>query len=97
MTNNAVAKRIDQYVGQILTFRGWITEIEQVGEEWRITVAGTKTGDHYSQYMVFMTEQEPAFAVEEVHYFYGRCIGPYQIQSEEGTDSIPSFDLLVWD
>ena len=94
---NAVAKRIDQYVGQILTFRGWITEIEQVGEEWRITVAGTKTGDHYSQYMVFMTEQEPAFAVEEVHYFYGRCIGPYQIQSEEGTDSIPSFDLLVWD
>lgn len=92
-----VSKRIDQYVGQILSFRGWITEIQQVGEEWRITVAGAKSGDHFSQYMIFMTEQDPPFAVEELHYFYGRCIGPYQIQSEEGTDSVPSFDLLVWD
>ena len=92
-----VAKRIDQYVGQTLTFRGWVTSIDQIGEEWRISVAGAKTGSHYSQYMVFMSEQEPAFAVDEIRYFYGKCIGPYQYQSEEGTESVPSFDLLVWD
>ena len=92
-----VAKRIDQYVGKTLCFRGWITAIEEVGDEWRITVAGAHSADHYSQYMVWMTEQEPAFAVDEVHYFYGKCIGPYQYQSEEGTESVPSFDLLVWD
>ena len=92
-----VAKRTDQYVGQTLCFRGWVTAIDEVGDEWRITVAGAHSGEHYSQYMVWMAAQEPSFAVGEVRYFYGRCIGPYQYQSEEGTDSVPSFDLLVWD
>ena len=95
---NTVATRIDQYYDQTLVFNAWVTGIEQVGAEWMITVAGTKTGDHYGQKMVFIAAQEPGFAVEEKHTFYGRCIGPYKIMSEEGTEeSVPSFDLLVWD
>ena len=94
---NAVATRIDQYVGKTLCFSAYVTAIEEVGDEWKITVAGSKAGDQYTQYMVFMAEQEPAFAVEEKHTFYGRCIGPYQTQSEETVESIPSFDLLIWD
>ncbi len=93
----ALTSRIDQYVGKLMSFSVWITAIDQIGDEWRISAAGAQVGDHYSQPMIFMSEQEPAFAVEEKHTLYGKCRGPYQIQSEEGTESIPSFDLLLWD
>ena len=93
----ALTSRVDQYVGKSMSFSVWITAIDQVGDEWRISAAGSKTGDHYSQAMIFMMEEEPPFAVEEKHTLYGECKGPYQIQSEEGTESVPSFDLLLWD
>ena len=94
----ALTSRIDQYVGKILTFSVWITDIQQLGDEWFISVAGAQVGDHYSQPMIFVTEEEPTFAVDEKHTLYGRCKGPYEVQSEEGTESsIPSFDLLLAD
>ena len=93
----AVAARTDQYVGKILSFSVWITEIEQVGDEWRITAAGSKTGDHYTQLMVYIAEQEPSFAVGDKHTLFGKCTGTYPIQSEESTEVMPRFDLLFWD
>ena len=94
---SALNSRIDQYIGKTMTFTVWITEMEEIGDEWRITAAGAKTNDHYSQLMVFIAEQEPAFAVEEKHTLFGICRQPYQIQSEETVEMIPSFDLLFWD
>ena len=93
----ALTSRIDQYVGKTLSFSVWITRIEQVGEEWHIYASGAKTGDHYSQNMIFIAEEEPPFSVEEKHTLYGKCVGPFNIESEEGTDSVPSFDLILWD
>ena len=94
----ALTSRIDQYIGKTLAFRNYyVVKIEQVGEEWMITAANSQVGDHYSQLMIFMTDEEPSFAVEERHTFYGTCTGPYTIQSEETTEYIPSFDLLFWD
>ena len=95
---SALTSRIDQYIGKTLAFRNYyVVKIEQVGEEWMITAANSQVGDHYSQLMIFMTDEEPSFAVEERHTFYGTCTGPYTIQSEETTEYIPSFDLLFWD
>ena len=93
----ALTSRMDQYVGKTMSFQVWITAIDQIGDEWRVSAAGSKTGDHYSQPMIFMAEEEPPFAVEEKHALYGKCRGPYQIQSEEGIEAVPSFDLLLWD
>ena len=94
----ALTSRIDQYVGKVLTFSVWITGIDKLGDEWAVSAAGAQVGDHYSQLMVYFTDQEPAFAVEEKHTVYGTCKGPYEIQSEEGTESsIPCFDLLLID
>ena len=93
----ALTSRVDQYVGKTMSFSVWITAIDQIGDEWRISAAGSNAGNHYSQPMVFMVEEEPPFAVDEKHTLYGTCKGPYQIQSEEGIESVPSFDLLLWD
>ena len=92
-----MSTRTDQYVGTVLTFGAYVTSIEQIGSEWKTTVAGSKSGDHYSQYIILMSDEEPGYAVEEKHTFYGKCIGPFQTQSEEGTESLPAFDLLLWD
>ena len=91
--------RIEQYVGKITKFSVWITAIDQIGDEWRITAAGAKTGDHYSQLLMYFTQEEPSFSVdaEKKLTLYGKCIGLYQIQSEESVESIPSLDLLLFD
>ena len=91
--------RIEQYVGKITKFNVWITAIDQIGDEWRITAAGAKTGDHYSQLLMYFTQEEPPFSVdaEKKLTLYGKCIGLYQIQSEESVESIPSLDLLLFD
>ena len=91
--------RIEQYVGKITKFSVWITAIDQIGDEWRITAAGAKTGDHYSQLLMYFTQEEPPFSVdaEKKLTLYGKCIGLYQIQSEESVESIPSLDLLLFD
>ena len=93
----ALSSRVDQYVGKTLSFSVWITGIDRIGDEWRILAAGAKTGDHYSQRLVFMCEEEPPFAVEEKHTLYGKCRGLYEYQSEEDPESYPLFDLLLWD
>ena len=91
--------RIEQYVGKITKFNVWITAIDQIGDEWRITAAGAKTGDHYSQLLMYFTQEEPPFSVDadKKLTLYGKCIGLYQIQSEESVESIPSLDLLLFD
>ena len=91
--------RIEQYVGKITKFNVWITAIDQIGDEWRITAAGAKTGDHYSQLLMYFTQEEPPFSVdaEKKLTLYGKCIGLYQIQSEESVESIPALDLLLFD
>ncbi len=94
---NSVATRIDQYVNKIMTFSGRVIAMDEIGDEWRITVAGAESAGHYSQLLIFNTEQEPAFSVEEKHTFYGKCIGPYQFQSEESVESVPAFDLIFWE
>ena len=48
---------------------------------------------------MYFTQEEPSFSVdaEKKVTLYGKCIGLYQIQSEESVESIPSLDLLLSD
>lgn len=94
---DAIAKRADQYIGKTLCYAAWITGIEQVGDEWHITAAVSNVGDHYSNFLLFISDQEPPFSVDEKHTLYGTCRASFQIQSEESIEFIPSFDLLLWD
>ena len=44
-----------------------------------------------------ITEEKPDFVVGSQQTMYGRLTGTYEVQSEEGTENYPSFDLLFWD
>ena len=74
-----------------------IVDIREEGNEWIITGAAAKSVENYRNFMVFVTEQEPNFAVGDQVMIYGICRGSYQIQSEEGNDSYPQFDILFYD
>ena len=52
-------------------------------------------GENYSDYLIWLTDTEPTFEIGSRPRLYGTCIGPYQIQSEEGAVSYPSFDLVL--
>ena len=91
---NVLLKSLDQYIGKTLGYSLWVTDIRDTGNEWIVTTAGTKNGDDYRNFIIFMAAEEPSFAVGEQHFFYGSCIGSYQIQSEEGTESYPACDLI---
>ena len=41
-----------------------------------------------------MSKEEPGFAVGSKIRIYGTCICSYKIQSEEGDESYPGFDIL---
>lgn len=94
---NTLVKNLDQYIGKILGYSLTVTDIRQNGKEWIITAAGAKSGEVYRNFIIFMSEDEPEFAVGEQHLLYGTCIGSYQIQSEEDIVSYPACDLLLWE
>ena len=95
---SSLVEGIGPYIGELLYFNNiYITAIEQDGDQWRISAAETKTGDHYGHPLVFFAPEEPSFAVGDQHTLYGTCISPYQITTEESVESIPAFELLLWD
>ena len=91
-------RKLDAYTGRIMGYRIYITGIEQVGEEYIITAALTKTEKgKLRDIIVIVTEEKPDFVVGSQQTMYGRLTGTYEVQSEEGTENYPSFDLLFWD
>ena len=88
---------ITTYIGKTMNYNVHIVDIREEGNEWIITGAAAKSVENYRNFMVFVTEQEPNFAVGDQVMIYGICRGSYQIQSEEGNDSYPQFDILFYD
>ena len=94
---STLKKKLEAYTGRIMGYKVYITDIQQVGEEYIITAALTKTKKGALKDMiVIITTEEPNFVAGSEQTFYGRLTGTYDIQSEEDVESIPSFDLLFW-
>ena len=72
----------------------YIADIMQNGNEWIIKAAMVKNNSGYKNFMYFLTGEDPGVEIDSQMLMYGTCIGPYVIQSEEGDQSYPAFDLL---
>ena len=93
---NTLVKKIDSYYGQTIVFDAYITDIKQVGDQWMITAAQKMNRGKYSNYLIYMANEDPGLAVESRVKIYGMSTGPYEIQSEEGTTSYPGFEYLFF-
>ncbi len=90
-------KKIDSYVGHTISFEAYITEIKQVGDQWMIVAAQKLNRGKYSNYLVYMADEDPGLAVGSKVKLYGVCTGPYSILSEEENVSYPGFDFLSFE
>lgn len=95
---STLSSRLEAYTGKVMGYKTYITDIQQVGDEWLIYAALTKTDrGTLKNVIVVSTSEQPTIAVGEEWKMYGTCTGAYEVQSEEGTVSYPRFDLLFWD
>ncbi|MBQ9251224.1 MAG: hypothetical protein IJ188_01135 [Clostridia bacterium] len=93
-----LTRKLEAYTGRIMGYKVYITDIQQVGEEYIISAAMTKTKKGtLKDIIVITTGEEPAFVVGSEQTFYGRLEGAYEVQSEEDTEKYPSFELLFWE
>ena len=91
-------QKLEGYTGRTMGYTVYISEIRQVGEEYVITAALTRTAKGLLKNMItIIAQEEPAFTAGSEQKFYGRLTGTYEVQSEEGTEQLPSFELLFWD
>lgn len=93
----ALVKNLSSYIGQTMVYEAHIVKIEQIDDEWIITAALKLSKGTYSNFLYYMSKEDPGLAEGSRLKLYGTCVGPYQIQSEEGNESYPGFDYLFFE
>lgn len=91
---NLLTKKLDSYIGKTAVYTVYITNVENLGDEWIITAAMKKNKDKYSNFLVYAAKEDPGLTVGSKVKIYGTCIGAFPVQSEEGNASYPGFDYL---
>ena len=90
----ALTRNLNSYIGETMVYESHIVNVEQVNEEWIITAALKLNKGVYSNFLYFMSAEDPGLAVGSKLKLYGTCVGAYQVQTEEGTEAFPGFDYL---
>lgn len=95
---STLKRKLEAYTGRVMSYKIYITEIQESGDEYLITAALTKTQKGaLKNYIVISTNEKPAFVTGSEQKFYGRLAGTHEIQSEEETEQLPLFELLFWE
>ena len=92
-----LTKKIDGYVGRIMTYNLYITDAQKAGDEWIVFGALKRSGSNYREQVAIQCPEDPQFEVGSQHRMYGTCLGTYQVQdSVNGDQYLPCFDLIMW-
>lgn len=95
---STLKNKLASYTGKVMGYKVYIQDIRQIGEEWLVFAALTKTeSGKLKDIIVITTAEEPVLLIGSTQKMYGTCTGAYEVQSEEDTVSYPSFDLLFWE
>ena len=94
---NTLVKKLDSYKGKTIVFDAHITDVKQVGDQWMITAAQKLNRGQYSNYLIYMADEDPNLVVGSKVKLYGICTDAYPIQSEEDSTAYPGFDYLFFE
>ena len=92
-----LSKNPDSYIGHTISFDAYITEVKEVGDQWMILAAQKLNRGKYSNYLVYLADDDPGLAAGTKVKLYGVSTGPYSILSEEENVSYPGFDYLFFE
>ncbi len=91
---SSLSRNLETYINKIMGYNLYVVEVQQNGNEWIIKAAMVKNSSGYKNFMYFVTSDEPQVETDTQMLMYGTCIGPYVVQTEEGSQNYPAFDLL---
>ena len=95
---STLKQKMDAYTGRVMGYKVYISDIQQVGEEYVVFAAMSRTEKgKLKSVIAITTHEEPTFVAGSEQKFYGRLTGYYEVQSEEDSEKYPSFELLFWD
>ena len=95
---STLSQHLNTYQGRVMGYKVYITDVQQVGDEWIVFAALTKTAKGTMKDLIVVTcPADPERIAGSHMMMYGLCTGSYEIQSEEDTISYPGFDLLFWE
>ena len=93
---STLTSKLSGYTGKVMHYDLYCVSIEQSGDQWLIYMAMDQKKSGYKNIVVVMADDAPPFVENAKVHMYGRCTGSYEIVSDEGSSTYPSFDLLFW-
>jgi len=95
-----LVKGMETYEGRIMSFRSYILDIAQSGDEYIIRMAMNRKNGQYSNIFLVATDQEITFEVGERVMMYGTCEGMSlstgTVDDDVDEESYPCFALLLF-
>ncbi len=94
---------IARYDGQTIVYKSYLLDVTQSGEDWIYKMALHKSGDTYSDIILVIANEEPAYDIGARLMMYGKSVG-MSVTGDEGqtadgettvTESYPYFELLL--
>lgn len=91
---STLTSKLSGYTGRYMHYNLYAVSIEQSGDQWLIFMAMTKKKAGYRDIVVVTSDKAPDFVVDAQVHLYLRCTGPYEVVSDDGTTTYPSFELM---
>lgn len=93
-----LVNKMSGYEGRIMGYTGYVMSASQSGDEWIMQMALSRKNSKYSNYILVICPEEPAYAVGSKVLMYGTCLGmsaSVDGEGEEVGESYPCFELLL--
>jgi len=90
---------MEDYEGRIVSYRAYIVNVAESGDEYIITMALNRKNGKYSNYVLVTADSAPNYQVGERVLTYATCEGmslSTGTDGEEQEESYPCLDLLLF-
>ncbi|MBN1776781.1 MAG: hypothetical protein JW811_01550 [Clostridiales bacterium] len=100
---DTLAEDIARYDGRTIVYKSYLLEVVQSGDDYIYTMALHKNGSTYSDYIMVIASEEPAYDIGTRLMMYGKSVG-MTVPGDEGqaaegetadARSYPCFELLL--
>ncbi|MBQ9197346.1 MAG: hypothetical protein IJ157_08945 [Clostridia bacterium] len=93
-----IASSPDRYVGRVLRYKGYVTEVAHNGAEWVVTFATEKSGSRFRNLIIALSNTEIAADPDTQVTMYGTMTGTYSSLDENGKEQqLPRMTLSFID
>jgi hypothetical protein len=100
---SALTKNVERYDGRTINYKAYLVEVTQSGDDWIYKMALNKSGDSYSNFILVVASEQPAYDIGTRLMMYGTSVGMSLPADEAQADSgqtvaggsYPCFDLLL--